>query len=184
MFRSTNTCSVVSLPFICPSCSFLYITCHRLHFLSLSLIILNSIFPATESKVMPLQFLQFLVFPFFASLMISPCLQLLAIFSYCHIFFISWYIFSDENSVCFELLCCYGVIPGTFPFYNPFIAALTLPTVRLFTAISSTVSWRSCILPIISYWVCWCFPIKRLLKVLSPSFLYSTVTTDVVSILV
>ena len=124
MFRSTNTCSVVPLPFICPSCSFLYITCHRLHFLSLSLIILNSIFPATESKVMPLQFFQFLVFPFFASLMISPCLQLLAIFSYCHIFFISWYIFSDENSMS---ALSYSAVMVSFPVLSHFIIPLSLP---------------------------------------------------------
>lgn len=39
--------------------------------------------------------------------------------------------------------CCYGVIPGAFPFYNPFFAALTLPTARLSTTISSTLSWTS-----------------------------------------
>ena len=40
------------------------------------------------------------------------------------------------------------------------------------------------ILLIVSYWVCWCFPIKHLLKVFSLSCFYYTFTIDEVSILV
>ena len=114
MFRSINTCSVVSLPFLYPACFFLNLSSTPL--LILSIIILHSIFPTTESKGMPLQFLQCLVFPFFASLMISPRLQLFGLFWYCHIFFISWYIISDENSICvLSVTLRYGVNSWCFP---------------------------------------------------------------------
>ena len=127
MFRSANLYKYLFCrppAFYISFLFFPYITCHRLHFLSLSIIILNSIVPTTESKVMPLQFLQCLVFPFFASLMISPRRQLFAIFSYCHIFFISWYIFSDENSMS---AFSNSAVMESFPVLSHFIIPFSLP---------------------------------------------------------
>ena len=54
------TCSVVSLPFLYPACSFLNLSSTPL--LVLSIIILHSIFSTTGSTGMPLQFLKCLVF--------------------------------------------------------------------------------------------------------------------------
>ena len=83
---------------------------------------------------MPLQFLQCLVLAFFASLMVSPRLQLFWIFSYCHIFFINSHIFSvaDYAMSAFSTSVVIESIPGTFPFCNPFIAVLTSPSVCLY----------------------------------------------------
>ena len=87
MFRSINTCSVVPMPFLYPACSFLNLSSTPL--LILSIIMLHSIFPTQSKVTMHFQFLQCLVFPFFACLMICSRLQLFGISSYCHIFFIS-----------------------------------------------------------------------------------------------
>ena len=61
------------LPFPYRACSFLSLQSTLL--LILSITIPHSIFPTTQSKVMPVQFLQFLVFPFFASSMMSSHLH-------------------------------------------------------------------------------------------------------------
>ena len=65
-------------------------------------------------------------------------------------------------------------ILGAFPFCNPFIAVLTSLSVGSFTVISFTVSWSRTMainvtFLIVSYSVCWFFPIEQLLKVFSPS---------------
>ena len=146
-FRSINTCTVIPLPFLCPDSSFLNLSSTPL--LIVSIIILHSISLTTESKVMPLQFVQCLVFPFFAtcSLMISPHLKLFQIFSYSNILMIpSVDVFSLLKTLCHSAFCNSAVmesIPSAFPFCSLFIAALTLPSVGSFTAISSTVSQMS-----------------------------------------
>ena len=105
-FRSINTCTVAPLPFLYPASSFLNLSSTPL--LILLIIILHSISLTTESKVMPLQFVQCLVFLFFAtcSLMISPHLKLFEIFSYSNILIIpSVDVFSLFKTLCHSAFC-------------------------------------------------------------------------------
>ena len=88
MFRSSKTYSGVPLPFLYPTYSFLSLI--SIHSLIRSIMILQSSFPTTESKVIPVKFLHSLRFPFFTSFIMSP--------------FILWHLYLTVFKICLGLL--------------------------------------------------------------------------------
>ena len=135
IFLNMKIWPVVPLPFLYPPCSFLSLM--SIPFRMRSIMILASILPTTESRVIPLQFLHSLRFPLFGNLIISPFFHLPGIFSCLHTFPIISCTFSAENSVfAFSNSAVIESIPGDFLFFNLSIAVFTSPSVGSMTAIS------------------------------------------------
>ena len=103
-----------------------------------SIIVLASIFATIDNNVVPLQFLQSFIFPFFSSLMMMLWVQLLGICLYLQTLLRSWYTFFVVNSIsAFNKSAVIESTPGDFPFCNLDIAALTSLSVGSLVAISS-----------------------------------------------